>query len=97
MRTALLLVLLTGRAYANAPAPWAVCAGKKAGDSCSSIYYPYGRCVPGGSDCQQPGPCLVCEKGEGFFGAEGAATVAAVAGLVGLVWLIRRRRASAGR
>jgi hypothetical protein len=79
-------------ARANAPAPWAVCAGKKAGDSCSSLYYPYGRCVPG-SDCGGPGPCLECEKGKGFVGVDGAATVATVAGLIGLMWYFRRRRA----
>jgi MYXO-CTERM domain-containing protein len=53
-------------AKADAPAPWAVCEGHQAGDSCASTYYPGGQCVEHpAEDCPgtDAGVCLYCDSG----------------------------------
>jgi hypothetical protein len=93
MRAFILWLLLSGSAWANAPAPWAVCGGKKAGDSCSSLYYPAGLCQARETGCGDDQPCLYCESRPGCaLGAGGAATVAAIAGFTALLKLLRRRK-----
>jgi hypothetical protein len=66
VKTLLALLFFSSVAWANAPAPWAVCAGKKAGDKCGGFpYFTRGRCV-----LREPtacgGPpqpiCLMCES-----------------------------------
>ncbi|MCC6750590.1 MAG: hypothetical protein IT371_23210 [Deltaproteobacteria bacterium] len=62
-----LVALAFSEARANAPAPWAVCDGKREGDSCASSYYPNGRCVRQPAElCSRPrnavGTCLSCES-----------------------------------
>jgi hypothetical protein len=99
------LIVFSSLAFADSPAPWAVCEGKKAGDSCNNSYYPGGHCtaVDGGNGCTpDAGTCLWCTGASGGgggggggcdIGAEGAATGAAFLGALGLALLMRRRRA----
>ena len=94
MRALVILLLYAAPAQANAPAPWAVCSGKKAGDSCSSLYYPLGRCVVDDFACRDTPTCLTCRSRGGCdLGAGEAASGAALLGGVTLLLLIRRRGA----
>jgi uncharacterized protein (TIGR03382 family) len=93
MRALVFVLLLSSLAQANAPAPWAVCEGKKPGDSCSGIYYPLGRCVVEDLGCGDHGrkSCLTCRSRGCDIGSGGVSSLAALAGLVGLALLLRRR------
>ena len=94
VRAALIILIVALNASANAPAPWAVCSGKKAGDSCSSLYYPFGRCVVDDFACRESPTCLTCRSRGGCdISAGGTAAAAALLGAVTLLLLIRRRGA----
>jgi hypothetical protein len=95
LRATLIILIVALNASANAPAPWAVCNGKKAGDSCSSLYYPFGRCVVDDFACRETPTCLTCRSRGGCdVGGDGAAAAgAALLGAVTLLLLIRRRGA----
>jgi MYXO-CTERM domain-containing protein len=94
MRVTVVILIVALNAWANAPAPWAVCAGKKAGDSCSGMYYPFGRCVVDDFACRESPTCLTCRSRGGCEVGEGpAAAGAALLGAVTLLLLIRRRAA----
>lgn len=94
MRALLVLVFLTATAWANAPAPWAMCEGKRAGDSCSSMYYPAGICVVDDFSCRETPSCLTCESRNGrAFGIYFLPAIVMIGGAIALV-VIRRRRAS---
>jgi hypothetical protein len=79
--------------FANAPAPWAVCNGKQAGDSCSSLYYPAGICVVDDFSCNETPSCLVCEsRGDRVFAFYVLPALAMIGGAIALL-LLRRRAA----
>ncbi len=67
------LVALPAVALADAPAPWAVCEGKAAGDSCAGRYFPDGVCRPSDAGCpgSDAGICLWCISGGGGGGGGG--------------------------
>jgi hypothetical protein len=92
MRALAIVLFLTATAQANAPAPWAMCMGKNAGDSCNSMYYPLGKCVRDDMSCREHPQCLTCRSRSGCdIGAGGAATGAALVGAALLALLLRRR------
>lgn len=98
MKKVVAFLLFSSAAWANAPAPWAICDGKKAGDKCGGFpYYTRGRCVQREpSACGQPRDvCLTCESACAI--APGAPTGIGTHLLFALALLtiaIRRARAS---
>ncbi|HZS39721.1 MAG TPA: hypothetical protein VFF06_22970 [Polyangia bacterium] len=87
-------------AWANAPAPWAICRGKREGERCDSRYYPRGLCVRDpearcADDERSGGVCLSCEAGaDRSFARDVTPAAAALVGAAGiaLAALARRKR-----
>jgi hypothetical protein len=76
-------------ARANAPAPWGMCRGAKAGDPCDSRYYPRGLCLPEpAGSCPEGAPCLYCSAGaDKSFKHDVTPAATSLLGLAGLAAL----------